>query len=65
MPAAPRAWIEGLRRHLEDLRTDSYEGAVGPEREARYRAAFALLSVAATGVLSDVNELLLGGADLL
>jgi len=40
----------------------SYEGAVGPEREARYRAAFDLLSIPATGVLSDINELLLGGA---
>src|ERR1700737_4125043 len=61
MLATPRAWIDGLRRHLEDLRTDSYEGAVGPEREARYRAAFDLLSIAATGVLADINDLLLGG----
>src|SRR5260370_30420129 len=61
MLATPRAWIDGLRRHVEDLRTDSYEGAVGPEREARYRAAFDLLSTVATGVLADVNELLLGG----
>ena len=61
MLATPRAWIDGLRRHLEDLRTDSYEGAVGPEREARYRATFDLLSIVATGVLSDVNQLLLRG----
>ena len=61
MLETPRAWIDGLRRHLEDLRTDSYEGAVGPEREAHYRAAFDLLSIAATGVLADINELLLGG----
>src|SRR5260370_7330730 len=61
MLATPRAWIDGLRRHVEDLRTDSYEGAAGPEREARYRAAFDLLSTVATGVLADVNELLLGG----
>src|ERR1700687_5066251 len=62
MLATPRAWIDGLRRHLEDLRADTYEGAVGPEREARYRAAFDLLSIPAPGVRSDVNELLLGGA---
>src|SRR5258708_33874758 len=61
MLATPRAWIDGLRRHVEDLRTDSYEGAAGPEREARYRAAFDLLSIVATGVLADVNQLLLGG----
>ena len=61
MLATPRAWIDGLRRHLEDLRTDSYEGAVGPGREARYRSAFDLISIAATGVLADINELLLRG----
>src|SRR5260370_35864084 len=59
--ATPRTWIDGLRRHMEDLRTDSYEGASGPEREARYRTAFALLSIVATGVLADIDELLLFG----
>jgi hypothetical protein len=61
MQATARVWLNGIARHMEDLRTDSYEGAVGPEREARYRAAFDLLSTVATGVLADVNELLLGG----
>src|SRR5260370_23438435 len=61
MLATPRAWIDGLRRHVEDLRSDSYEGASGPDREARYRAAFDLLSIVTTGVLADVNQLLLGG----
>jgi len=46
---------------MEDLRTDSYEGASGPEREARYRTAFDLLSIVATGVLADIDELLLFG----
>src|ERR1700694_2173318 len=61
MQATARVWLNGIARHMEDLRTDSYEGAVGPEREARYRAAFDLLSTVATGALADVNELLLGG----
>ena len=59
--ATPRTWIDGLRRHMEDLRTDTYEGAAGPEREARYRAAFDFLSIVATGVLADIDELLLFG----
>src|ERR1700737_5355305 len=62
MQATARVWLNGIARHMEDLRTDSYEGAVGPEREAPYRTAFDLLSTVATGVLADVNELLLGGA---
>jgi hypothetical protein len=59
--ATPRTWIDGLRRHAEDLRTDSYEGASGAEREAPYRVAFDFLSIVATGVLGDINELLLRG----
>lgn len=46
---------------MEDLRTDSYEGESGSERDSRYRAAFDLLSIVATGVLGDINELLLRG----
>jgi hypothetical protein len=61
MQATARVWINGLSRHVEDLRTDTYEGAAGPEREARYRAAFDLLSIVATGVLGDIDELLLLG----
>jgi hypothetical protein len=59
--ATPRTWIDGLRRHAEDLRSDSYEGASGAEREAPYRVAFDFLSIVATGVLGDINELLLRG----
>src|SRR6202049_5386034 len=62
MQATARVWLNGIARHMDDLRTDSYEGAVGPEREAPYRTGFDLLSTVATGVLADVNELLLGGA---
>jgi hypothetical protein len=57
-----QASVDSLCRHLEDLRTDSYEGAVGSEREARYRVAFDLLSPIAIGVLGHLNEHLLGGA---
>jgi hypothetical protein len=46
---------------MQDLRTDTYEGAAGPEREARYRTAFDLLSIVTTGVLADIDELLLFG----
>ncbi|HVS07128.1 MAG TPA: hypothetical protein VHK65_13330 [Candidatus Dormibacteraeota bacterium] len=55
MQATARVWLNGIARHLEDLRTDSYEGAVGPERETRYRTAFDLLSTVATGVLADIS----------
>ena len=61
MPVTARAWIDGLRRHLEDLRTNSYEGVAGPDGERPYRTAFQLLSPVATGVLREVNERLLGG----
>ncbi len=53
--------MDGLRRHVEDLRTDRYEGGYGTEREAPYRAAFDHLSIVAAGVLGDINELLLRG----
>jgi hypothetical protein len=55
-------WVEGLRRHLADLRDNAYEGASGREREARYRAAFELLTPVALGVMKDLNSLLLAGA---
>ena len=32
MQATARVWLNGIWRHMEDLRTDSYEGAVGPEQ---------------------------------
>lgn len=55
-------WIDGVRRHVDDLRENTYEGASGGAREARYHAAFELLTPAATGVLEEVNALLLRGA---
>jgi hypothetical protein len=54
-------WIDGVRRHLDDLREDSYEGVTGPEREARYRTAFDLLSPIARDVLAELNTSLLRG----
>ena len=55
-------WVEGLRRHLADLRDNKYEGAAGRDREAKYRAAFDLLGPLALGVLKDMNALLLAGS---
>jgi hypothetical protein len=55
------AWVEGIRRHLEDLREQAYEGASGVERNARYTAAFDLLTPVAVDVLQGVNAFLLGG----
>jgi hypothetical protein len=55
-------WVEGLRRHLDDLRDDTYEDAAGGERPARYAAAFELLTPVALGVLQDMNALLLAGS---
>jgi hypothetical protein len=55
-------WVEGLRRHLDDLREDTYEDASGAERQRRYAAAFDLLTPVAEGVLRDMNALLLAGS---
>jgi hypothetical protein len=52
-------WLDGLRRHLADLRNDRYEGATGQARETHYRAAFNLLTPVATSVLSEMNAALL------
>lgn len=54
--------MDGVRRHLDDLRENTYEGASGAEREARYRAAFELLSPVAINVLEEVNGSLLRGS---
>ena len=54
-------WIDGLRRHLQDLEQDAYEGASGHGREARYVTAFELLSPVATDVLQEINASLLRG----
>jgi hypothetical protein len=52
-------WIDGIERHLEDLRANAYEGASGTDRQARYVAAFALLAPVAVDVLQQVNASLL------
>jgi hypothetical protein len=54
-------WIEGIERHLEDLRQNAYEGASGAERQARYLTAFELLTPVAVDVLQQINISLLGG----
>lgn len=54
-------WIDGIERHLEDLRENAYEGASGADRQARYVAAFELLTPVAFDVLQEVNAALLRG----
>lgn len=53
--------MDGVLRHVDDLKKDAYEGASGAEREVRYRAAFELISPVAIGVLEEVNASLLRG----
>jgi hypothetical protein len=59
-PTVPRT--EDLFRHLDDLRTDSYEGA-GPrsERDDVFRLATELLDPVVTAVLDEVDARLLDG----
>lgn len=54
-------WIDGIRRHRQDLEDDAYEGASGTARKERYAAAFDLLSPIATDVLQEINASLLRG----
>jgi hypothetical protein len=54
-------WIDGIQRHLEDLRGDAYEGASGSERDRRYEAAFELLTPVAVDVLQLLNASILRG----
>ena len=54
-------WIEGIERHLEDLKQDAYEGASGAAQHARYVAALKLLTPIALDVLQQVNVSLLRG----
>jgi hypothetical protein len=54
-------WVDGIRRHLEDLQEARYEGASGAERNARYGAAFDLLTPVAVDVLQGVNTTFLRG----
>ena len=60
-PATTSIWVDGIRRHLDDLRKDRFEGASGAERHSRYTAAFELLTPVASGVLHEVNAVLLRG----
>jgi hypothetical protein len=54
-------WIDGIERHLEDLRENAYEGASGAERQRRYVEACDLLSPVAVDALQQMNASLLGG----
>jgi len=54
-------WIDGIERHLEDLRGNAYEGASGADRYALYISAFELLTPVALDVLQQVNASLLRG----
>ena len=54
-------WVDGIERHLEDLRENAYEGASGTGRHARYVAAFELLTPVAVDVLQQVSASLLDG----
>jgi hypothetical protein len=54
-------WIDGIERHLEDLRQGAYEGASGADRHALYVAAFELLTPVAVDVLQQVSASLLRG----
>ena len=48
-------WIDGIERHLEDLRENAYEGASGADRQAFYVAAFELLKFFA-GLVSKGDD---------
>jgi len=52
-------WLDGLQRHLKDLREDAYEGVSGSDRDRRYEAAFELLTPIAVEVLQQLNASLL------
>jgi hypothetical protein len=52
-------WIDGIERHLEDLRENAYEGASGGDRQGRYVVAFELLTPVAVDVLQQFNASLL------
>jgi hypothetical protein len=54
-------WIDGIERHLEDLRRNAYEGVSGVDRHALYVAAFELLTPVAVDVLQQMTVSLLRG----
>ncbi len=54
--------VEDLRRHLIDLRDGAHEGAASPrERETVFREAVRLLDPVVREVMSEADDLLLGG----
>src|SRR5207302_2581029 len=53
-------WVEGIERHLEDLKHNVYEGASGAARQKLYVEACDLLSPVAVDVLQQINTSLLG-----
>jgi hypothetical protein len=54
-------WIDGIERHLEDLKGNAYEGTSGADRHALYVTAFELLTPVAVDVLQQVSASLLRG----
>ena len=56
------AWLDGIRRHVNDLRSGTFEGRAGKDREASYREAFDFLTPVAQAVLTTINETLLAGS---
>jgi hypothetical protein len=54
-------WVEGIERHLEDLKHNVYEGASGAARQKLYVEACDLLSPVAVDVLQQINTSLLRG----
>jgi hypothetical protein len=58
-PEQTSVWVDGIARHLEDLKENAYEGASGAARHARYVAAFELLTPVVIDVLQQVNASLL------
>ena len=53
-------WVEGIERHLQDLKHNVYEGASGAARQKLYVEACDLLSPVAVDVLQQINASLLG-----
>jgi hypothetical protein len=54
-------WLDGIRRHLQDLKENAFEGASGSERDRRYLDAFELLTPIAMEVLQEINASFLAG----
>jgi hypothetical protein len=54
-------WVDGIGRHLEDLRRNAYEGASGVARQKLYAEACDLLTPVALDVLQQMSAALLRG----